>query len=168
MIEATYDTFTSQPPIEEVDWIPKGGPSMDPTIVRMDEEAKGLHKMICYETKILPARCYFRGSDENRVLHVVVTRESLRKEPLRVPSPDHPAVAALEEEFGTLKGLEGTQGAVYEDGNQANDDETYAAYALFSKRRSADVSEEEYAQHLDKILYIPFDVEFVDEASLRG
>lgn len=168
MMEATYDTVTRQPSIGEVDWVPKGGPNVDPSILKVDEQAKGMHKMICFETRILPARCYFKGGDGNRVLHIVVTRESLRAEPLRVPSPDHPAVVAFEEEHWPLTSLVGTQGALYEDANDASEDETYAAYALFPKRRGVTYSEEEYSQLVDNILYIPFDIEFVNEADLRG
>lgn len=102
-----------------------------------DKFARGYHKLITFETGIVPRSVEFKDHFErieDRTLLVTVSASALEPEALRIPPPEDESDTRTPEE---------------------------RAAELFPQRRARAVSKEEFEDMLDELLNLPFEVEIV-------
>lgn len=131
---------------EGLDW--DLGGAMNPNDIITNPETLGWHRFIAHETSVIPTAVYYEGRHggdrSDATLVVEIKASSLAPEPLRYPPPGwEPNQDVLEEAqaAGVPIDLDTREGR---------------GRVMFPLRRTNALSEDEYANLLDDIVYVPF------------
>lgn len=143
MPETSGTPFDRMTLLRGLGWVPEA--IVNPSDIKYsdDPHARGFHKMIAFDTGVVPVACYFDSRTaeerlEDRLLIIEVTQEALGPEELRVPPPTGPDDLRTDEE---------------------------RAQDLFPARRATAMDLKEFERRVDEAIHLAFEVHLVEAAS---